>query len=266
MPIEDVALVISATPDLGLTGAALEKMAERRIPFLLCDRRYHPTGVFLPYYQVTDSDLLKAQFAWTDRFRESVWRKIIVAKIRNQAGALPAAHEMKQRLMRYVGAPHRESTATMESTAARWYWSAFFPLLGGVERTRLPRTEAGLNGMLDYGYAVVRTAVLRSLAGRGFLTAVGLAHTIKPGAHPLADDLVEPLRAFIDHRLLQFIAQGGRTDDFKSWAREASSVLTEKIRMGKYGIRLLYAIDRYVESLGEATTCRDAEKIRIPML
>ena len=32
------------------------------------------------------------------------------------------------------------------------------------ERRRVPGTREGVNGMLDYGYAIMRTAVLRSLA------------------------------------------------------------------------------------------------------
>ena len=63
--------------------------------------------------------------------------------------------------------------------------------------------------MLDYGYAIVRTAVLRSLAAHGFIGAIGIAHTPKAGSFALADHLVEPLRPWIDRELRQFV-QGGK--------------------------------------------------------
>ena len=44
--------------------------------------------------------------------------------------------------------------------------------------------------MLDYGYAILRTAVLRSLAAHGFIAAIGIAHAPKAGSFALADDFV----------------------------------------------------------------------------
>ena len=61
------------------------------------------------------------------------------------------------------------------------------------EKRRVPGTREGVNGMLDYGYAILRTAVLRSLAAHGFIAAIGIAHTAKAGSFALADDVMEPL-------------------------------------------------------------------------
>jgi CRISPR-associated protein Cas1 len=91
--------------------------------------------------------------------------------------------------------------------------------------------------MLDYGYAIVRTAVLRSLAAHGFIGAIGIAHTPKAGSFALADDLVEPLRPWIDRELRQFV-QGGKRP-MEEWMRQAVSVLQLEVAISKTNVRLL---------------------------
>lgn len=266
VPVEDVALVIAAAPDLVLTGAALVSMAERRVPLLICGGDFRPIGLYAPLHGTTSPETLRGQLAWTEEWKTRAWRRVIGAKIRNQALNLPERHPTRERLLALAEHRLESGFSTAESNAARWYWRAFFPLLRSPGERRVARTRDGLNGLLDYGYAVVRTAVMRSLAGHGFLTTVGLSHSIKPGAHPLADDLMEPLRPFVDRALHDHVAAGADPDDFKAWIKTAASVLTARVRWDRYSIRLLYGIDRMVQSLGEATTCRDVEKLRFPTL
>src|SRR5208282_2455191 len=101
-----------------------------------------------------------------------------------------------------------------ESRAARHYWKHLLPRLSEWPKTdekrRTPGTREGVNGMLDYGYAVVRTAVLRSLAAHGFIAALGIAHSAKAGSFALADDLMEPLRPWLDVQLLRHLNDGGK--------------------------------------------------------
>lgn len=266
VPIEDVAIVVSSAPDLVLTGAALRKMAERRIVHLVCDDRHRPAAIMTPYYGVTSNETFHRQLAWTAAFRRAAWRRIVSAKIRAQADALPPGERLADRLRRFADAFERRrptARSTAEATAARWYWGVFFGALG--ERlARRPGTRAGVNGLLDYGYAIVRSAVLRSLACHGFISALGLSHTTKPGGHPLADDLVEPLRGFVDLRLREWIEAGGDPNDHRAWVPAASAILTRTVRMGRSRFRLLYAIDRMVESLGEASARREAALLRFP--
>jgi CRISPR-associated protein Cas1 len=118
--------------------------------------------------------------------------------------------------------------------------------------------------MLDYGYAIIRTAVLRSLAAHGFIGAIGIAHTAKAGSFALADDLVEPLRPWIDRELRQFV-QGGKRP-MEEWMRQAVSVLQLEVVMNKTKVRLLNAVDIYVQSFATATLARAPLPLKSPML
>jgi CRISPR-associated protein Cas1 len=155
-----------------------------------------------------------------------------------------------------------------ESRAARHYWKHLLPRLSEWQQTdetrREPGTRDGVNGMLDYGYAILRTAVLRSLAAHGFIAAIGIAHAAKAGSFALADDVMEPLRPWIDRELRQFVQRGPRP--MPEWMKQAVKVLTAEVAMGKARVRLLNAIDLYVQSFATATLTRTNRPLHIPML
>jgi CRISP-associated protein Cas1 len=155
-----------------------------------------------------------------------------------------------------------------ESRAARHYWKHLLPRLSEWQETeekrRIPGTREGVNGMLDYGYAILRTAVLRSLAAHGFIAAIGIAHAAKAGSFALADDVMEPLRPWIDRELRQFV-QGGKRP-MQEWMRQAVSVLQLEVPINRNKLRLLNAVDVYVQSFADAAMTRMPMPLKIPML
>jgi CRISPR-associated protein Cas1 len=110
----------------------------------------------------------------------------------------------------------------------------------------------------------MRTAVLRSLAAHGFIAAIGIAHAPKAGSFALADDLIEPLRPWIDRELRQFV-QGGKRP-MEEWMRQAVSVLQLEVTINKSKLRLLNAIDVYVQSFADAALARASLPLKPPML
>lgn len=60
------------------------------------------------------------------------------------------------------------------------------------------REENPVNSGLNYGYAVVRSAIARNLVAVGFHPTFGLHHRSQLNAFNLADDLIEPYRAIVD--------------------------------------------------------------------
>jgi CRISPR-associated protein Cas1 len=163
---------------------------------------------------------------------------------------------------------HSTAPDACESRAARHYWKHLLPRLSESQQTeetrRLPGTREGVNGMLDYGYAILRTAVLRSLAAHGFIAAIGIAHSPKAGSFALADDLMEPLRPWMDRELRLFLKDGERP--MKEWMRQAVGVLQLEVVMNKNKVRLLNAIDLYVQSFATAALAQSPQLLKIPML
>ena len=62
--------------------------------------------------------------------------------------------------------------------------------------------------MLNYGYTILRAAVARSLMGSGLLPAFGIFHRNRYNAFPLADDIMEPYRPYVDECVYNLVASG----------------------------------------------------------
>ncbi len=87
----------------------------------------------------------------------------------------------------------------VEAEAARRYW----PLLMGSDFRR-DQDGDGLNGLLNYGYAVLRAATARAVMAAGLHPSLDLMHSNRGNAMVLVDDLMELFRPTVDrevHRL-----------------------------------------------------------------
>lgn len=279
VPLADVAAVIAATREMFISASALRRMAELNVLLLVCNEKFEPCSLTLPYYRATNTDVLRRQTSWTAEWKEAIWRQVVTAKILNQAAELQSKPKARELLLRiadlcihppaeqlsaekvpldqvtptrraglYSGTP-----AACEARAARHYWRHFFQGLSSSERKREPGSRIGVNGMLDYAYAVLRTAVLRSLAAHGFITALGLHHADRAGTFTLADDLMEPLRPWADKALRAHLESGNRVGDMNAWIPAAANLLALELSVKKNSVRFLHAIDLLVQSFQRAT-------------
>jgi CRISPR-associated protein Cas1 len=308
VPLADVAVIVCAARDAEFSSSSLRRMAELNVLLLVCNERFEPCALTLPYYRATDTELLRRQVEWTPQWKDQMWRQVVTAKVRNQAAnlahlkrahsvleeignrceagrALSGARTAGMDLQPFEAAEGRkvslasvtaskraaflsDSPNACESRAARHYWKHLLPRLSEWQQTgekrRIPGTREGVNGMLDYGYAIIRTAVLRSLAAHGFIAAIGIAHAAKAGSFALADDLVEPLRPWVDRELRQFL-QGGKRP-MEEWMCRAVGVLQFETAMRKARVRLLNAVDIYVQSFATATLARTPLPLTFPLL
>ena len=80
-----------------------------------------------------------------------------------------------------------------EGVAAKVYWRELF----GEHFVR-EREGAPPNNLLNYGYSILRAATARSLMGSGLFPAFGIFHRNRYNAFPLADDVMEVYRPYVD--------------------------------------------------------------------
>lgn len=98
------------------------------------------------------------------------------------------------------------------------------------------------NSFLNYGYTILRAATARALTGSGLLPALGIFHRNYYDAFPLADDIMEPYRPFVDQVVIRLMGQKQRklTKDVKhafSQAKPRHSPIRGSY-VGNSGIRL----------------------------
>ena len=93
-----------------------------------------------------------------------------------------------------------------EATAAAYYWQNIFKHVQGFRR--IP-DGASPNNYLNYGYAILRGTMARSIVAAGLLPTLGIFHRNRYNAFCLADDLMEPYRPYIDKIVYDMIAEFG---------------------------------------------------------
>ena len=109
-------------------------------------------------------------------------------------------------------------TSNLEARAAAYYWKNLFWIEGFTrDREGIPP-----NNLLNYGYAILRAVVARSLVASGLLPTLGIHHHNRYNAYCLADDIMEPYRPYVDQLVCGIIKQGV---DYAELTRELKAQL-----------------------------------------
>lgn len=85
---------------------------------------------------------------------------------------------------------------------------------------------------MNYGYAILRAATARALIGSGLLPALGLFHRNRYNAFPLADDVMEPYRPYVDEMAFGATEEGMLELDKETKVRLLNLLVTD-VRIGK---------------------------------
>lgn len=202
MPLDDIAALIANAHGLSYSNNLLTTLASRGVPVVLCGPHHRPVALVWPVDgHHAQAGRMADQAAASQPLKKRLWQQLVRAKILAQGAALAA-----------VGAPHggfhllsrkvrSGDPDNVEAEAARRYW----PLLFGPQFRR-DQDGDGINGLLNYGYAILRAAVARAVMAAGLHPSLGLMHSNRANALVLVDDLMEPFRPTVDlevHRLVR---------------------------------------------------------------
>lgn len=211
IPLDMLACVMLTAQGITISKDFLAAMGEANIPVLIMGKNYLPVSMALPvsshYRQLT---IAEEQVKAGDIIKKQIWQKIIVSKINNQAQALercvlPADITVKKHIdkLKFLAQRVRSGDKdNKEGQAAQIYWQALFGkgFLRDAE-------EDGINGFLNYGYAIVRTVCARAICASGLLPMFGVHHHNQFNAFCLADDIMEPFRPFVDCLVYEYVKE-----------------------------------------------------------
>jgi len=180
-------------------------LAERGAIMVLCGPNHAPIALMTPIDRHhAQGGRMRAQWEAGEPLRKQLWRKIVQAKIAMQASLLDATGADGGDALRFMVRRVRSGDPdNQEAQAARRYWSALFGL-----DFRRDRDASGANALLNYGYAVMRATVTRSIIAAGLHPSIGLHHKSGVNSFALADDLVEPFRPLVDAVVRRMGAEG----------------------------------------------------------
>ena len=268
LPLEDIAWIVIDTRDVTITSGLISSCAERGIAVIFTDDRHMPSGSLLPFHiNYAQAEVSHLQFAAPGVLRRRLWRRTVRAKILNQAAMLEKAKASNARTLRTMARQVKPGDPdNIEARAARRYWPSLFPAF-----RRDSEASDRTNALLNYGYAVMRAGVARSLAIAGLTPAIGIHHRSQMNPFNLADDLIEPFRPTVD-RLAHEMSKQDDWGDIndpelrlpKEDRQRLAGILTHQIRIENEEMNVLNAIDRCVASFVRSLRSRKSGDLELP--
>jgi len=206
-PIEDIGLIILDHQQITITQALMAKLLANNTALITCDDTHHPTGLLLSLDgNSLQSQKFQAQIEASAPLKKQLWQQTVATKIENQAAMLDFRREENKLLLRLSENVKSGDSENAEAQAAVYYWKKVFPEFLNFRRERHGPPP---NNLLNYGYAILRALVARSLVGSGLLPTLGIFHRNQYNAYCLADDIMEPYRPFVDFTVYQIIRNNG---------------------------------------------------------
>lgn len=265
IPIEDIGMVVLDNKQITITQGLLEMLIENNCALLSCDSSRLPVGLFLPLCgHSLQSERFRKQINMSQPLRKQLWQQTVQAKIANQAAVLKKLLRMKTGNMdAWVNEVKSDDADNLEARAAAFYWKNAFPSIPGFVRDREGESP---NAILNYGYAILRALVARSLVCCGLLPTFGIHHRSKYNAYCLADDIMEPYRPVVDEIVVRLVANGdhagGLTQDIKA---ELLSIPTKEVKIENRRSPLMVAVSTTSTSLYKCIA-GESRKIIYPSL
>ena len=204
IPIEDIGFVLLENQQVSVSLPLLNALAENNAAVIVCSDKFMPNAMMLNLDSNSiQGERYRDQVNASEPLKKNIWKQTIEAKIRNQAALLDKLGKDGSVLRPYWQNVKSGDADNREGIAAKIYWDALFG--DDFVRTRVGSTP---NEMLNYGYTVLRAAVARSLMGSGLFPAFGVYHRNRYNSFPLADDIMEPYRPFVDEIVFDLYANG----------------------------------------------------------
>ena len=244
VPIEDIDTVLVENRRTVLSAALLGALGNSGAALFICDEFHMPCAVLLPYLQHSRQHLItKKQLSMTAPAKKQLWRQIVTSKIENQAICLSLCgnSRVSYELLAISKNVKSGDSGNAEGHAAARYFAAVF----GDSFFR--GNEADLrNGWLNYGYAILRGCVARTLTSYGFFPTFGIHHHSQLNQFNLADDFLEPFRPLVD----LFVAKNATAESNLTPAVKKSLVNLVNYNIAVAGKKyaLSYAIEQCVKS------------------
>lgn len=260
-PVEDIAWIILDTPQVSVSGSLLSALAENGVAMVVPDARHHPAGMLMSFHQHhAQAAIAHSQIAMSQPLKKRLWQKLVASKIENQAAVLRGiGSDHATALSAMAGRVGSGDPDNLEAQAARAYWQRLFE---GFRR----HDEDRRNGLLNYGYAVVRAALARACAASGLLPAFGIHHRSRTNPFNLVDDLIEPFRPVVDRMARARAASEERNELDVEDRRHMAGILSENISIGEERMTMLAATEAVTASLVRAIDGGNAALLNTPAL
>lgn len=160
IPLEDIWVVIVESHQTTMTVACMSQLNDAGIGVMICGRDHMPNGLMLPMgAHSRHARIVEDQLAMSLPLKKQLWKRIVQAKILNQAAVLTEMGLSTDPLPSYAKTVLSGDTDNREGAAASAYFKALI--------TEGTRRNSMQSSALDYGYSVLRAGIGRAAVGGG---------------------------------------------------------------------------------------------------
>jgi len=205
------------------TNGLLQRLCEENIPLVILGTNYSPSGMLLSCTgNHRQMEVQHMQIENKKPLQKKIWQLIVKEKIKNQSRVLSLANKPNQ-LMEICKDVLSADSTNREAYAAKIYFRELF----GDNFKRNNDAEV-INSFLNYGYAIIRSAIARYVVAAGLNPAYGVGHHNKLNPFCLVDDLIEPFRQMVDYCVYKIFANHNDISELnREYKSKLSGLLTQ---------------------------------------
>ena len=209
----------------------LVRLAENGCSFVICGANHSPVAQMVAIEtHHRQAERIDLQVSQTSRLKGRIWKELIIGKVITQSKVLKLKGKENAAGLALMSKRVKNGDPdNIEAQAAKKYWQSLFG-----EAFRRRQDMPGINSMLNYGYIILRSLISRKILSVGLLPSLGVHHSNKNNPMRLVDDIMEPMRPFVDSLVYDSVANGTKEVN-KEVKRELGCLGHQLVKTKKHG-------------------------------
>ena len=259
IPLEDIEIILCIGAKIRFSTMGLGELNQAGIVVVGFGKKHEPQTIIQPFFpNQRHSFFLEKQINLSEKIKNKIWDKIIQEKILNSARNLAILGlDGFEKISNFATLVKNGDEHNIEALAAQEYFQFYHK---GLNR----RTSDPVNSALNYGYAILRSYIIKALISTGLHCALGIHHHNEYNTFNLADDLIEPWRAMVDCAAFSII--GNEVNLSPKQRKELTSILHKKCKIDGKIMQISNGIELMIDSFKNAVIQENEELLKLPTL
>lgn len=245
LPIKDIDVLLLTNYKLNISIQLINELTNNNVLTIICDNSYLPSSIIVPIIGHHNTlKIMESQINWNHKWKSQTWERIIKNKIINQAYLIKIFeldNEVFNKINNMSNKIKSYDVTNREGHAAKIYWHALYGK--DFNRNHLSYT----NKLLNYGYAILRSLLTRSIIKKGLDPRISIFHKSFNNFFALSSDLMEPFRILIDYKV--YLINKETEQKFYNDKETIIKIFTGKILINSKKEYINNAIDIFIDHI-----------------
>lgn len=247
--LDNIECIIVESMQCSISVSVHNICAKANIPIIICNEKHQPE-VFChnlySYYQLTHK--IYEQVKWINEEKKTIlFKQIIMRKLEHQyemlniLGKKDDSHKLLIYIDKLKYANDESVIENCEAISARIYFKSLFG-------RRFKRMENDtLNAGLNYGYMLLRAAIMMQIVAKGFHPSIGIFHHSMFNNYNLADDIIEIYRPMVDY--VVYLSIRNDEEFNKKHRQKLQQVILQRVKIKDSKVSFKNSVFYYLDNI-----------------